>query len=220
MNPKANHATARFTEPMETEAEKVAGAKTHIAAIQASANAAAATGVETATNAWATETTNLDTGAQNIASLEKQLGVARTNQLATVRRWGVRRAAVLNALNIFCDGSKDTMLTFGVAVAEVTTREVASTPVGLAARNGKVARVAGWQWYLTAKNRHGFMVQHATNVADATTYSPPTSCSKRSFKLLLQTPGTTISLRVMALDPALPTGQTDWSGWVSTVVSA
>jgi hypothetical protein len=219
MASSANHATARFTEPMDTESEKISGAENHIAAIKASSNAAAATGVIAAANAWAAETTNVDTAAKLIANLEKQLGVARGNQLANLRRWACQRAATLNALNVFCDGSKDTMLTFGVAVAATTAHEPASTPVGLTARNGKAGGVAGWQWLLTPKNYYGFMVQHATNVADATTYSQPMTCSKRSFKLLLQAPGASFSLRVMALDPLLPTGQTAWSAWVSTVVN-
>jgi hypothetical protein len=217
---KADHAIARFPEPMETETEKVSGAETHIAAIKASVNWAAATGVQTATNAWATETTAVDTGAQTIASLEKQLGVARTNQLANLRRWTLQRQAVLSAINVFCDGSKDTMLTFSVEVATSTAHDPASTPVGVLTRKSKVSGAVAWQWLLTPKNRYGFMVQHATNVADATTYSQPMVSSKRSFKLLLQTPGTAISLRVMALDPALPTGQTNWSAWVPNVVSA
>jgi hypothetical protein len=69
-------------------------------------------------------------------------------------------------------------------------------------------------------NAYGLADGYATNVADATTYSQPMVCSKRSFKLPLQTPGTAISLRVMALDPALPTGQTNWSAWVPNLVSA
>jgi hypothetical protein len=217
---KADHATARFTERMVTEPEKVSGAQAHITSIKASANWAAATAVQTATNAWATETTAVDTTAQLIASLEKQIGVARANQLVNLRRWSQQRQATLSAIDVFCDGSKDTMLTFGVAVAAPTAHEPASTPVGLISRKDKVSRAVAWQWFLTPANRYGFMVQHATNVADATTYSQPTSCSKRSFKLLSQTPGTTISLRVMALDPALPTGQTDWSAWVPIMVPA
>jgi len=216
---KADHAIARFTEKMDTESEKVDGAEAHIAAIKASSSWGAATGVQTATTAWATETTALDTDNTSIAALEKALGVARTNRLASLRRWTLQRQAVLSAINVFCDGSRDTMLTFGVAVAESTPHQPASTPVGLMSRKEAVAHAVGWQWFLTPLNRYGFMVQHATNVADATTYSQPMVCSKRSFKLLQQTPATTISLRVMALDPALPTGQTDWSTWVPSVVA-
>jgi hypothetical protein len=218
MPSKADHAIARFTEPMETVAEKVSAANTHIASIKASTNWAAATDVQAATNAWATETTAVEAGAQSIAALEKALGVARTSQLATLRRWGLRRQGVLGAINVFCDGSKDTMTTFGVAVAGGAAPETAVVPVGIMPLKKKVAGMAAWEWFLTPLNRHGFMVQHATNPADATTYSPAMSCSKRSFRLPLQTPGATISLRVMGLDPTLPTGQTEWSGWVSTVV--
>jgi hypothetical protein len=220
MTSKADHAVARFTEPMETEAEKVSAANTHIASIKASSNWAAATGVQAATNDWATATAAVQAGTQSIATLEKALGVARTSQLANLRRWGLQRQALLGAINLFSDGSKDTMATFGVAVAAPTEHQPAAVPVGLMGRKETLSRTVAWEWFLTPRNRGGFMVQHATNVADATTYSPPTACSRRSFKLTLQAPGTTISLRVMALDPTLPSGQTDWSGWVPLMVPA
>ncbi len=203
---KANHAIARFTEKMETESEKVTGAETHIAAIKASSNWGAAAAVQTATNNWAAGTAVLDAENMSIAALEKALGVARTNQLANLRRWTLQRQGVLNAINIFCDGSRDTMLTFGVAINEPVPHEPASTPVGVTPRKEKVSFEVAWQWFLTPPNRYGFMVQHATNVADATTYSQPMACSKRSFKLLAQTPATTISFRVMSLESGAADG--------------
>ncbi len=165
MADRAAHAIARFTEKMDTDSEKVSGAEAQIAGIKASANWGAAAAVQTATNAWAAVNTTVDGGAQTIAGLEKALGVARATQLVNLRRWTLLGQAVLGSLNVFCDGSRDVMLTFGVAVASSKAHDPASTPVGLMARKGKVSREAAWQWLLTPKNRYGFMVQHATNDA-------------------------------------------------------
>jgi hypothetical protein len=214
-----DHATARFTEPMDTEAQKVSAANTYIAAIKLSPNWTAATDVQTAIGFWSTETANLDAGAKLIASLEKQLEAARTAQLATLRRWNQRRQGVLYAINVFCDGSKDKMLTFSVALATQGEHTEAGVPVGLIGRTVRKTGVASVEWFATPRNRTGFMVQHATDTTNAATYSAPIVCSKRSFDLTGQTPGAIISFRVLALDPSLPAGQTSWSAWVTAIAS-
>jgi hypothetical protein len=40
------------------------------------------------------------------------------------------------------------------------------------------------------------------------------------FELAGQTPGATIHFRVLALDPSLPTGQTEYTPWVPVMVSS
>jgi hypothetical protein len=223
MSTKAiDRATARFTETMVTPAEKVVGAGTAIAAIKASPSwpLPGAADIQTLVGFWTTETANLSTGETLIAALEKQLATARSNQLATLRRWGLRRQGVLNAINVFCDGSKDTMTTFGVTVAGLVPHVGASVPVDLKSMKSKAPGIAGVKWYGTPENRAGFLVQHATNTADATTYSATVPSTKRSFKLPGQTPGATIYFRVLAVDPTLPGGQTAWTAWVAAVVSA
>ena len=216
-----DRATARFTEIMNTPAEKVLGAGVHIAAIKASPSwgQPTATDLQTATNAWATETATVAAGETLIASLEMQLATARSNQLGNLRRWGLRRQGVLSAVNVFCDGSKDTMKTLGVAVAEAAPHVDASVPVDLKSTKSKKTGIAGVRWYGTPLNRLGFVVQHATNPSDGTTYSAPIPCSKRSFHLVGQTPGATIWFRVLAVDPAMPGGQTAWTAWVAAVAS-
>jgi len=218
----ADHATARFTEVMNTPAEKVAGADIHIAAIKASSNWAvpAATDIQTGTNLWASETANVSASETLIASLEKQLATARGDQLANLRRWGQRRAGVLTAINVFCDGSKDKMLTWGVALAAAGVHVGASVPVHLEGMKSKKPGVASLRWWGTAKTPQGFLVQHATNPVDPTTYSAPIQCSKRSFQLLGQIPGATVHFRVLGVDSTLAGGQTAWTAWAVVVVGA
>ena len=216
----ADHARARFTEPMGTDALKVTGARAAVTAIKASTNYGAATDVQAATVAWDTETTNLDTGLKLVADLEKKLAVARGDLLATQRRWGLRRAATLSAIDTFCDGSKDKVLSFAAVVAGISGHVAPSVPVGLQNWRSKTPGVAGVEWHLTPKNRAGFMVQHCTNPADPATWSAPIACTKRSFRLADQTPGATIQFRVLALDPTLPTGQTGWTAWVAAPATA
>jgi hypothetical protein len=214
-----NHALARFTEPMDTPAEKITGAGVHIAAIKASASWGTAADIQAAVKFWDGETENLTAGETLIASLEKQLAAARSTQDVNLRRWRMRRQGVLTAINVFCDGSRDTMLTFGVAVADPGAHVEAGVPVDLKSTKSAKSGVAGVAWYGTPENRNGFMVQHATDTADPATYSAPIPCSKRSFQLPGQTPGATIYFRVLAQDPTLPGGQTAWTAWVAAIAS-
>jgi hypothetical protein len=206
---------------MDTSAEKVVGAGVHIAAIMASSSwgLPTAADLQVATKAWATETANITAGETLIAGLEKQLEAARSDQLATLRRWGLRRQGVLNAVNLFCDGSKDTMKTLGVAVAVDAPHVEPGVPVDVKPIKSSKTGVSGVRWYGTPANRSGFQVQHATNTADPATYSAPIACSKRSFYLSGQLPAATIYFRVLAVDPMMPGGQTAWSAWVAAVVS-
>ncbi len=221
MTSPIDHAVARFTEPMVTPEEKILAGGNYIAAIKASVNwgLPAAAPLQTAVGFWATENTNLTTGAALVASLEKQLAAAHAAQLTNLRRWGTRRVGVLNALNVLCDGSKDMMATFGVAVAEPAAHVAASVPVDLKSVKSATTGVAAVKWWGTPKNADGFMVQHATNTADPTTYSAAIPCTKRSFQLPGQTPAATIYFRVAAQDPSLPGGVTAWTAWVPAVAS-
>jgi len=216
-----DHAVARFTEPMNTPAEKVTAANTYIAAIKASINWALPTAadLQAAVGFWITETANIAAGATLIASLEKKLAAARTAQLASLRRWGQRKTGVLNALDVLCDGSKDMMTTFGVGIAEAAAHVAAVVPVDLKSTKSMKSGIAGITWLGSPVNPTGFMVQHATSTTDPTTYSAPIPCPRRSFELPGQTPAATIYFRVAAQDSSLPAGQTAWTAWVAAVVS-
>jgi len=65
---------------------------------------------------------------------------------------------------------------------------------------------------------YGYMVQFATDPANAATYSKPAMSKRARFPLPGQTLGAVLHARVLALDPALPLGQTDWSVWVPVTV--
>jgi hypothetical protein len=55
--------------------------------------------------------------------------------------------------------------------------------------------------------------------ANAATYSPPHTVSRRRFQLAGQTPGAILHFRALVLDPKLALGQSDWPAWVAAVVS-
>jgi hypothetical protein len=215
----ADRAVPCLTEPSKTPVEKVAAAHIHIAALKNSPDWAASTEVQAATAAWSTETDNLAACNATIADLETKLATARTNQLALLRRWDVRRRGVLNAVNATCDGSKDMVQGFGLGVLGRTPPPLAVVPAGLRGKRSKTVGTATAAWN-TQRGNHGFLVQYTTNPANPEAFSAPIASSKGKFELTGQTPGATIYFRVLALDPSLPTGQTDYTSWVAVTVSS
>jgi hypothetical protein len=214
-----DHAVAHIAEPMVTPEQMVTVGSKYTAGIAKSPNLASAPDVKTANDAWTTENGNLTTANQTVAQCEAALATARSNQAAVVRRWQARCRGCLNAINVYADGSKDLVASFSVGVAERTASPLETVPTGLEGVRSKTAGTASWKWK-THKGNHGYMVQHCTNPSDPTTFSVPVYASAGKLSLSGLTPGATVYLRVAACDPRLPARQTDYTVWISVLVSA
>lgn len=220
MNTKVvDRADPLLTESSETPVEKVSAASTHIAALKNSPHWATATEVQPATAAWLAENDHLDASNKTIADLESKLAKERSRQRTVVRRWEVRKRGVLTAVNATCDGSKDMVQAFGLGVLTRTPAPPAIVPEGLRGKRSKTVGTATAVW-TTQRHNHGFLVQYATDPENAATFSAPIVSSKGKFELAGQTPGALIYVRVRALDPSLPTGQTEYTRWVAVMVSS
>jgi hypothetical protein len=66
--------------------------------------------------------------------------------------------------------------------------------------------------------RRGFVVQHATDTANATTYSPQALCSKTKYTLENLPSGSVVHFRVAAADARAASGMSPWSDWVAAMV--
>jgi hypothetical protein len=210
---------ARVSIPNATTAEAmVTEGNSVVTGVEASVNIAAATDVATAAKALGTVTSALDANNQAKAKAKAALATAETNEAPLVRRWGTKRRALASAIEDFADGSKDVALTFNVKLEEKAPTPIAGTPVNLRAMKSRKPTWAGCRWDRTP-GAHGYMLQHATNPADATTYSTAMAISSARFWLTGQTSGTTLYFRVLACDAAiLPSGQTPYTGWVAVLV--
>lgn len=216
---KTDHATAHLIEPTDTPVEMVAAGNIHIPAIKASAALPGATEVVATLALWETENKNLAAANQKVTKAETDLAQARTDQATTARRWKGRASGCIVAVTAFADGSKDIVTGFGMGVAARVESPLETMPVGLHGVRGKTVATATAQWKTHVGN-HGYMVQHASNTADPTTYSPPMHASAGKFVLTGQTPGATVYFRVAACDARLPGHQTDYTAWVAVTVSA
>ena len=86
---------------------------------------------------------------------------------------------------------------------------------GITGSPGATVGTATWKWP-RGLAKHGFLVQHATDVANVATYSPQLACTKTRYTLGGLVPsGSSVCLRVAAVDPHAATAQSPWSVWVS-----
>jgi hypothetical protein len=216
--PKVDHATPQIPETSQS-AEKLFEDGTRIVTnVTASSALAGAPDVQTALKALGAANTALGTNNVAKAAGRLQLETAVTAEGPLVRRWGIRKRALVSAIEIAGDGSTELVAAFNVAVEQREPRPDAVVPVNL--RPMKVARstYASVRWDPT-DGATGYMLQHATNPADATTYSPQIHVSAAKYRLA-GTPGTTVYFRVLALDASLPLGQTAFTAWVAAIVAA
>lgn len=214
---KADRATAVPTERLVTRKEKIEGGRAQIGAIQKSAEYDQAPDVKAKAVEWAAVIDGWEANGKQIAALELQLDALRANEPVFARRWDTKRRAVFSAITDYADGSMDKVHGFGCAVLGHEPLPPAGVPQHLRDKHSKVHGTAAAEWD-TMHGRYDFLVQHATDPGSTATYAEPVVSSKSTFKLPGQVRGATIYFRVLALDPKLPGGKTDWTPWVPVVV--
>jgi hypothetical protein len=213
-----DQATPRIAGVMSTSEEMVTLGTNTVAKVLASANIGNAPGVKAAATAWSVEITALAANNTAKATARAMLDTAIVNELQLVRSFGKNRRALAVAIDLFANGSKDTVQSFGVDVEARQARPAATIPVNLRPMKVKKTNYGSVRWDPTV-GAQGYMLQHATNTADATTFVAPIMTTAARYYLGGQTPGATVYFRVAALDTALTGGQTGFTAWVAVMVS-
>jgi hypothetical protein len=207
-----DRATPTIHKKKKTDADKVEVTRTTSKAMQQSPNWAAAGNVQAAVKTWSSSADDIEANAKVIADLKHQLLLAVTKQRTLRRTWRASTLQVLSTVNVFSDGSADTIKGFAL--------DVRSTPAAHAAvatlivSTGKLVGSVTAAWPKDGA-RHGFLVQHATDQANAATYSPLTPSTKAKYALGGLPSGSTVYFRVAPIDPKSTSGLGPWSAWVA-----
>jgi len=201
-----------------TDAQKVSVARDVTTSAKHGPGWATAADLQSATVAWNKAADLLESNATQIGQLKLQLHTLETQQLGNRRAWRAAKKQVLGAADVLCAGSADDLKAYGF---EVLTRISAGTPVAtpdnLTTAPGKAVGQVVVSW-LKGGARHGFVVQHGTDVANAASYSAPIPCTTTKYTLSGAPSGSTVYFRVAAIDSSSTTGQSAWSAWVSGTV--
>ncbi len=177
-----------------------------------------ATDLQTVSKAWNQIADSIEANTTVVVGLRSQLKIAEAKQVSLRRAWRVTKKQVLSTADVLCAGSADDLRAYGF---DVLVHGAPGQPVGvpgpLSTAPGGASGEVSAKWP-KGDARHGFVVQHATDVANPATFSAPIPCTKCKITLTGQTPATSVYFRVAAIDPSSPTGQTAWSAWVAGTV--
>ena len=211
--PPVDRAEATVKKATRTDSLKVSVTRSVCQGMKQCADWAAATLVQTAVKAWSDGADGLEANAKVIVDLRTQLKAAEAKQNTLRRDWGVAKAHVLVAVTSFCGGSADKVKAFTLDVVTRGRLGALGAPIDLIVMPGKAIGEAVSTWEKGIA-QHGFLVQHATDPSNAATVSAPIASTKPKFTLGGLPSGANVSVRVAAIDPASPTGQSPWSAWV------
>jgi len=176
--------------------------------------AAAPIPVQMAMVGWNSAADEIEANAKILAQLKDQFATAEAKQRSLRRKWSDATRLILGAVAVWCDGSVDIVHGLGL---EVLTRQgpgPLAPPFPLSTESGAQPGEATVKWTRGA-SRHGFLVQHATDVANPATFSVPVACTKSRFTLVGAPSSSVVHLRVAAIDPSSATGQSGWSDWIA-----
>lgn len=201
-----------------TDAQKVSVARDVMASAKVAPGWVTAPELQAAFAAWNKAADEIEAQASQIGQLRLALQTLETKQLGSRRSWRAGKKQVLGAVDVLCAGSADDLKAYGFEVLSRTSPGAQiATPDGLKTASGKVLGDVTVSWP-KGSARHGFVVQHGTDVANSATYSAPIPCTSRKFTLKGGVSGSIVHFRVAAIDPSSPTGMTAWSAWVSGTV--
>ena len=173
--------------------------------------------VQAASKAWNNAADAIEGNAKVVADLRSKLAAAEAAQRGLRRDWNDALKQIIATVAMFCQGSADQVHAFGLDVLTHVVLGLLATPGNLATKPGTAFGEAVFSWS-RGSARHGFLVQHATDVTNASTVSAAVPCTRSKFTLQGAPPSSVVHFRVAAIDPAAPSGQTPWSDWVAGTV--
>jgi len=213
---KSDSALPLIKAPMRTDATRVATTRTSVTAMQGSPLWAGAPELQTVTTGWNKAADSLEAKGKVVADFRKQLAAAIADAHAARRDWKAATGQVLATAASVCQGSVDQVRALGFEVRTHNPVGALPAPTGLTVTPGKELGEVVFAWN-RGSARHGFIVQHATDVANPATFSGNLPCTRLKYTLKGAPPSSTVHFRVAAIDPSSETDLGPFSDWVAGV---
>jgi hypothetical protein len=203
--------------PKVTDGEKITATRSTTTAMQGSPTWIGSPALQAVTKTWNASADSIEGNAKVIADLRSKLAVAEAAQRGFRADWAVETRQVIAIAASACAGSADLIHGLGLDVVSHAVLGPLAAPQNLAASQGAALGTAVLTW-ARGSAHHGFVVQHATDPASPATLSMPVPCTRSRYTLVGATSSTVVHLRVAAIDPSSPTGQSPWSDWIAATV--
>ena len=211
--PPVDKAVATIRKPKGKDAQKVAITQVTAQGMQNSPLWGSAADLQKAVVPWTSDANALGANATLVSHLREQLRAADAQQVVLRRNWTASTSHVLATATLFCAGSADKVKSLTLDVEQRGRTGPLPVPVGLEVNPGAVPGEATAKWP-RASAKYGVLLQHATDPANAATVSVPQVCTKTKITLDGMPSNANVSVRIAAIDPSSPQGQTAWSAWV------
>jgi hypothetical protein len=200
--------------PKITDDQKVTLTRDHTTSAKNSPDWANAADVQTAFAKWNTAADSIESNGKTITQLRKQLADAESQQRVNRLSWSACAQAVLIAVAIYAAGAAKTIVGLGFGTRMHASLGPLPAVLGLKSLLGRLSGQTIVEW-TRGLAKHGFLVQHATDPANQATWSVPTPCTKSKITVEGLPPGSTVHVRVCAIDPSQKGGQAPWSDWIA-----
>jgi len=203
--------------PKRTDGEKITVTRATTTAMQGSPTWLGSPALQAVTKTWNASADSIEGNAKVIADLRSKLAVAEAAQRGLRADWAVETKQVIATAAIACQGSADLVHGLGLDVLTHAALGPLAAPANLATSQGAALGSAVLTW-ARGNAHHGFVVQHATDPASQATLSVPVPCTRVRFTFVGGPPSSIVHLRVAAIDPTSPTGQSPWSDWIAATL--
>lgn len=197
-----------------TDAAKVGIARSLVGTMQASPEWNSAVAVQDAAKLLTKAADAIESNAKVALDLRGKLGAAEATQRTLRRDWSIAMQQLTALVAIFCEGSSDRVHAFGFDVRQHSSSGAAHAPSGVTSSPGAISGTVTFQWS-RGNARRGFVVQHASDVANPATYSQVVPCTKAKYTLAGAPPASTVYFRVASIDSKAASGQGPWSDWTA-----
>jgi hypothetical protein len=211
----ADRATPAIHKSTSTDVQKVDVTREVTQTAKASQGWATAPALQAAVTVWNNAADVIDANRSVITDLGSKLRLAQAKQLVARRAWNAARKQVLGTLDVQCAGSADDVKAFGFdAVVRTTPAGPLAPPDPVVVSPGKLSGEVIVSWPKNA-TRHGYLVQYATDAANAASYSEVIASTGAKKTLKGLAPGAHVFVHVAAVDPTEASGRSAWTAWVA-----
>ena len=191
---------------------KITLARNTTTAMKGSSLWAGSPDLQAANAGWNKASDALEKNAGLIEETRTQLATLEAAQVGLRHDWAVAADHMTGVVSVVAAGDPGLVAALGYGVKSYAALGPLPAPDGLKAEHGKASGEAVFTWIRGAAHR-GFIVQHASDVANQATYSAPKPCTKTKYTLKGVT--APVYFRIAAIDPSVSEGESPWTAWIS-----
>jgi hypothetical protein len=208
-----DRAQPTIRKPKGSDPEKIQVTRSTTAKMQGSLAWNQSPEIQAVATAWNKGADAIEANAKIVTDLRGKLALAEAEQRTLRRDWNATTRKVIATAAVYCQGSADQVHALGFDVRPHGSVGPVGVPAGITTTPGKELGEVLVRW--ERSGRRSVAVQHATDVANAATFSAPIPRTAGSYVLKGAIPGSTVHFRVAEVDPSAPSGLGPWSDWVA-----